>query len=107
MRCLIECPVKTMNIAHETSDPAHHPAGTWQTDTGPIALPDVTLRFARPSDAIALGFTAINNLQPNNADFVSEVLLAVPGGEGVKTMHFGSPHSVKATNRIICVPPPP
>ena len=65
-----------MNIALESSQPAHHPAQVWQTDTGPVCVPDLSRRYSRPSDAISLGFVAINNLQPDNADFVTEVRTA-------------------------------
>ena len=64
LRAVIECPVKTMNLAVETDNEEHHPAGTWQVDTGPVAVPDLSRRYERPSDAISLGFIAINNLQP-------------------------------------------
>eukprot|EP01045_Picozoa_sp_COSAG04_P009709 COSAG04_NODE_571_length_12539_cov_4.874437_9_plen_240_part_00 len=67
LRAVIECPVKTMNLAVETDNEEHHPAGTWQVDTGPVAVPDLSRRYERPSDAISLGFIAINNLQPVSA----------------------------------------
>ena len=72
LRAVIECPVKTMNLAVETDNEEHHPAGTWQVDTGPVAVPDLSRRYERPSDAISLGFIAINNLQPVSAHHRTE-----------------------------------
>jgi hypothetical protein len=54
LRAVIELPVKTMNIAQQTSMPSHHPARTWQTDTGPVAVPDLSRHHARASDALSL-----------------------------------------------------
>ena len=47
--------------------PEHHPAGVWQVDTGPVAVPDLTRRYERPIDAISLGFVTINNIQARAA----------------------------------------
>jgi hypothetical protein len=53
-----------MNIAHESANHEHHPPGTWQTDTGPVAVPDLSAYNPdSPADCIQLGFIAINNLQ--------------------------------------------
>ena len=103
LRAVFECPIKTMNIAHETDMADHHPPRVWQTDTGPLAVPDLFHRHENPADGVSLGYIAINNLQPGNADFVVEQ--SVPIGEE-KVMHFGAPFTLKAKSRLLCVPPP-
>ena len=106
LRAVIECPVKTMNLALETDNPEHHPSETWQIDTGPIAVPDLSKHYDRASDCISLGFVAINNLQPGAADFVTEQPTALPFHPGVNVLHFSRPYSVPATSRLIAIPPP-
>ena len=106
LRAVIECPVKTMNLAIETDNAQHHPAGTWQVDTGPVAVPDLTRRFERASDAISLGFIAINNLQPHQADFVTEQPTPLPAHPEIQVLHYSHPITVPATSRLIAIPPP-
>ena len=89
--------------APRTDMPDHHPPRVWQTDTGPLAVPDLFHRHENPVDGVSLGYIAINNLQPGNADFVVEQ--SVPIGEE-KVMHFGAPFTLKAKSRLLCVPPP-
>jgi hypothetical protein len=106
LRAVIECPVKTMNLAIETDNPTHHPAGTWQIDTGPVAVPDLSRRYERASDAISLGFIAINNLQPGQADFVTEQPTSLPEHPDIKVLHYSTPYTVPAISRLIAIPPP-
>ena len=58
-----------------------------------LAVPDLFHRHENPADGVSLGYIAINNLQPDNADFVVEQ--SVPIGEE-KVMHFGAPFTLKA-----------
>lgn len=76
MRAEIECPVKTMNISLSATD--SWPAGVWQIDTGPVAVPDLTRRYEHPLDSVSLGFIATNNRQPDAADFVIEQHTPLP-----------------------------
>ena len=95
-----------MNLAIETDNPTHHPAGTWQIDTGSVAVPDLSRRYERASDAISLGFIAINNLQPGQADFVAEQPTSLPEHPDIKVLHYSTPYTVPAISRLIAIPPP-
>lgn len=76
LRAIIECPVKTMNIALAASD--SWPSGVWQIDTGPVAVPDLSRRYDPPLDSVSLGYIATNNRQPDAADFVLEQHTPLP-----------------------------
>ncbi|MEZ6076570.1 MAG: hypothetical protein R3C56_13200 [Pirellulaceae bacterium] len=59
LKAVIECPVKTMNISLEK--------GMYQTDTGPVAFPDLTRKTEPPINCLSLAFVAFN--QSQFADF--------------------------------------
>jgi hypothetical protein len=79
-----------------------------QTDTGPIALPDLAARHERASDALSLAFIAINNIQLEAADLVVEQPTAVQhkGDEPLTVMHYSSPFNLPVTSQLLCIPPP-
>ena len=107
-----------------------HEAGVWQVDTGPVAVPDLSKRYEPAVACVSLGYIATNNRQSvrtlprlvsdavgplttlllfapawqEAADFVLEQPTAGPGGEQV--LHFSTPYSAKATNRLFAVPLP-
>eukprot|EP01046_Picozoa_sp_COSAG06_P056485 COSAG06_NODE_10699_length_1632_cov_1.677756_2_plen_72_part_00 len=70
-----------------------------------MAVPDLTQRHSNPSDALSLGFIAINDIQSEAADLVLEQPTAIDGAD-VDVMHFSSPFTLPATSRLLCIPLP-
>ena len=106
LRAVIECPVKSMNLAlDEEANPYVGSRGIWQTDTGPVAFPDLSRRFPRLAGSLSLGFIAINNRGPqiHAADFVLEQLTPSAGGE---VLNYSKPFSLPAKNRLLAIPLP-
>ncbi len=95
LRAIIECPVKTMNIAHPTK--------MYQTDTGPVAFPDLSRRAEPLIDCLSLAFIAFN--APHFADFVIEQPTAVTEGdkELFKVYHYSNPVSLAAKNTLLAL----
>ena len=55
---------------------------------------------------MSLGFVAINNLQPDNADFVIEQPTPHPTAPAIEVLHYASPYTLPATNRLFTFAPP-
>ena len=98
LRAVLEYPVKTMNLELSTQ--------VWQTDTGPVAVPDLTKRYDPAIASVSLGFVAANNRQLDRADFVLEQLMALPNGGGAEVLHYCNPFSLPAKNTLWALPPP-
>lgn len=98
LRAVIEYPVKTMNLELATR--------VWQTDTGPVAVPDLSKRYEPAIACVSLGFVAVNNRQLDRADFVVEQLMKLPGGGGAEVLHYCNPVSLPAVNTLWALPPP-
>jgi len=92
LRAILEFPIKTMNI-HDQRD-------LYQVDTGPVAFPDLSQRFARPAESLRLAFVAFN--APASADVVIEAPtpLTADGREVARVLHYSRLESVAATNRL-------
>lgn len=95
LSAMIECPCKTMNINSETK--------MYQTDTGPVVLPDISRHYDEPMDALRLAFIAFN--VPHFADFVVEAPVPiVENGKTVKmVLHYSELITHKAVNKIFAV----
>jgi len=95
LRCLMEYPVKTMNISIDRR--------MWQVDTGPIAMPDLTRRFEPPVDSVRLAFAVFN--APHFCDFVIEQPTPVlrEEQEVCRVYHYSDPVSLPAKNRVLAV----
>jgi hypothetical protein len=95
LKAIIECPVKTMNISHESRQ--------YQVDTGPVALPDLSRHYARMIECLRLAFVAFN--APHFADFVVEQPTPVIEGgvEKCKIHHYSNPVSYPARNRLLAL----
>ena len=95
LRAIIECPVKTMNIAH--------PSKMYQVDTGPIAFADLSRRAVPMIDCLQLAFVAFNG--PHFADFVIEQPTAVTeGGKDLcQIYHYSNPVSLPAKNTLFAL----
>ncbi len=95
LRCLMEYPIKTMNISVDDQ--------LWQVDTGPIALPDLTKRFEPAVDSVRLAFAAFN--VPDSCDFVIEQPTPVLRDEQqvCEVYHYSNPVTLPAKNRILAV----
>jgi hypothetical protein len=95
LRAVIECPTKTMNISLEKN--------LYQVDTGPVAFPDLTQRFAALVDCLRVGFVAFN--APHFADFVLEQPTPVveDGQEKCQIYHFSAPFSLPAKNVVLAL----
>ena len=105
MRAVMEYPVKTMNVSR-AGYPTGGDGGVWQTDTGPIGLPDLSRRYDPPVAAFSLGFIAVVSRQPHAADFVLERRTPLPSPHNdMEVLHFSAPFSRPATNRLFAIPP--
>ena len=95
LRCVMEYPIKTMNISIDDS--------IWQVDTGPIAFPDLTKQFDPPVDSVRLAFAVFN--APHFCDFVIEQPTPVVHDEQevCKVYHYSKPVSFPAKNRVLSV----
>ena len=95
LRCVLEYPIKTMNISIDQS--------IWQVDTGPIAFPDLTRRFDPPVDSVRLAFAVFN--APHFCDFVVEQPTPIVRDrqEVCKVYHYSNPVSFPAKNRVLSV----
>ena len=86
---LLEYPVKTIN--------ANERDGVYQTDTGPVLLPDLS---RDPEDLIAgleLAFSAFNN--PRWTEFI--VRAKTPVADGVEVYHYCKPRRLDCHNELI------
>mgnify|MGYP001042007237 CR=1 FL=1 len=91
LRAIIECPIKTMNTKRE--------GNLYQVDTGPIAFPDLTTRYERHIEGVALAFVAFN--APDFADFVVEVPTAIGSGvQACEVHHYSKLLSFTARNTL-------
>ena len=92
LRAIIECPVKTMNTRRESE--------MYQVDTGPVAFPDLSHRYERHVEAIALAFVAFN--APGFADFVIERPIAIEAGAGAscRVHHYSELVTLPSANRL-------
>ena len=88
LRAIIEFPVKTMNI-HDGRD-------LYQVDSGPVAFPDLSRRYARPAESLSLAFVAFN--APGSADFVIEEPTPIP--DAGRVHHYSRLESLPAANRL-------
>jgi hypothetical protein len=98
LRAIVEHPVKTMNINVEK--------GWYQTDTGPVAWPDLSGRPRRLVDCLSLAYVAFN--APHFADFVIEAPTPIRVGNKVvcKVRHFSLRKSLPAINRLYAIGTP-
>jgi len=93
LRCVMEYPIKTMNISVNDS--------IWQVDTGPIAFPDLSRRYDPPVDSVRLAFAVFN--APHFCDFVVEQPTTIAGKDGgsCSVYHYSNPFSLPAKNRVL------
>lgn len=98
MRAIIEHPVKTMNV-HDGRD-------MYQTDTGPLAFPDLSKRYERMVESLSLAYEAVN--APHFADFLIEVRtpLFVDGRSVCDVYHYSEARSLAAKNTLYCIGDP-
>lgn len=95
MSAMIECPCKTININRSKK--------LYQTDTGPVVLPDLTQKYDELMDSLRLAYIAFN--APDFADFVVEVATPVmEGGKQVASVyHFSELLSFTARNKLFAL----
>lgn len=95
LSAIIECPVKTMNTKQKEL--------MWQTDTGPIALPDLTRRYDPQIESLSLAYIAINAV--DFADFVveCETPILADDEEVCKVFHYSKLLSFPATSRVFAL----
>lgn len=95
LKAIIECPCKTMNVSSSRK--------MYQTDTGPIILPDLSERYAPQISCFQLAYIAFN--VDHFADFVIEVPTAiVKGGEEVASVHhYSKVISMPAKNTLYAI----
>jgi hypothetical protein len=95
LSAMIECPCKTMNINSATK--------MYQTDTGPVVLPDLSKVYDEPMEALRLAYVAFN--VPHFADFVVEAPVPIiENGKTVRTViHYSELITHSAVNKIFAV----
>lgn len=95
LKAIIECPCKTMNISHVKK--------MYQTDNGPVALPDLSKRYDPQISSLSLAFIAFN--KADAADFVVEAPtpVKVNGNEVIKVHHYSRLLSFPAKNKVLAL----
>ena len=92
LRAILECPVKTMNTQRDIN--------MYQVDTGPVLFADLSRRFTRHVESVALSFVAFN--VPDFADFVVErpSQIQADGGTSCQVHHYSELISLPSVNRL-------
>ena len=92
-KAVIEHPVKTLNVSLEKP--------LYQTDTGPVAFPDLSKAYDPLIDCLRLAFVAFN--APHFADFVIEQPTPVIENKQEKCQiyHYSNPISLPAKNTLL------
>jgi len=95
LHAIIECPVKTMNVSLDEQK--------YQTDTGPVAFPDLSKHYDLQIESLSLAYIAFNT--SGFADFVveSETPVIAEGKEVSSVFHYSRILSLPATNRILAL----
>lgn len=95
LRAIIECPVKTMNVSLDDRK--------YQTDTGPIAFPDLGKPYNPQIECLNLAYIAFNTA--SSADFVveDETPILADGKKVSSVFHYSKILSLPATNRILSI----
>ncbi|CAG5018585.1 hypothetical protein DYBT9275_06031 [Dyadobacter sp. CECT 9275] len=95
MSAMIECPCKTININRAKK--------LYQTDTGPVVLPDLTKKYDELMDSLRLAYIAFN--APDFADFVVEVPTPVleKGKQVASVYHFSEVMSFTSQNKLFAL----
>lgn len=93
---IIEHPVKTLNVSLDRK--------LYQTDTGPVAFPDLSKTYTPVIDCLRLAFVAFN--APDFADFVIEQPTPVIENhqEKCRINHYSNPISLPAKNTLWVLP---
>ena len=92
-RAVIEFPVKTMNVNDDR--------WVYQTDTGPILLPDFASKKPRMVERFVLAFVAYN--KPDEAWFVIQEPTPVAEGKPDKVSHYSRVVSMTAKNSVLAL----
>ena len=88
---VLECPIKTMNVNERD--------GVYQTDTGPVLLPDFSVM---PDDLLGnmeLAYSAFNC--PDWIEFI--VRVPTPIGQQIEVLHYSHPVRFEARNTVLRV----
>ena len=85
---VIDYPIKTMN--------ANERDNVYQTDTGPVILPDLNRDWGQMIDGMELAFSAFNN--PKWIEFIVRQPTAIGNGESV--WHYSRPERRDVINRV-------
>ena len=86
---VIEYPVKTIN--------ANERDNIYQTDTGPVLLPDFSRKPEQWIEGLELAFSAFN--RPDWIEFI--VRVPTPVGQGISVYHYSQPVRFNAQNQIM------
>jgi hypothetical protein len=90
-QALIEYPVKTMN--------ANDREGIYQTDTGPVLLPDLSREPDELIEGMELAFVAFNS--PDWAEFI--VRTKQPVSEGISVYHYCKAVRYDCKNQLVAI----
>ena len=98
LRAEIEYPIKTMNIRYDPD--------MFQVDTGPVVLPDISLRHENWMEQVSLAYIAYGALV--SADFIveDEVPVLDGGREVCRVMHYAHTVALAARNSLWAIRDP-
>ena len=88
-RVVLDYPVKTMN--------ANERDWVYQTDTGPVILPDLSRPYDNFIERFRMAFAAFN--APDWAEFIVQV--PTPIAEGISVNHYSQTRRLKTKNTMI------
>jgi hypothetical protein len=95
LRYVLEYPIRTMNFRPEN--------GSFQTDTGPMILPDFQSTAASVIDRLEMAFVAYNHYHVDRADFIVRrptPIKDASGREVAVVAHYSEPRAHPAVNRL-------
>ena len=84
--------MKTMNTQRDSD--------MYQVDTGPVPFPDLSRRYERHVESVALAFVAFN--APDFADFVLEqpTVIETDAGASCRVHHYSGLVTLPSANRL-------
>lgn len=88
----LDYPIVTLNVSEKF--------GSFQTDTGPVLFPELTVPHTNPIETFRLAFCAFNG--PDWTEFI--IQKPTPIGHGLSVNHYAETQTVDAQNFIIATP---
>jgi hypothetical protein len=77
--------------------------GSFQTDTGPMLVPDLKSSAAKPIERLEMAFIAYNHLRLDRADFIIRrptPIMDAAGREVALVAHYSEPRAYPAASKL-------